>query len=546
MVTAVDLHVHSTKSDGSFTPSMLVDYALEKGLSAFALTDHDTVDGLDEAIQHAKGKNIEVIPGIEFSTEFEGKDLHIVGLYIDYKSTVFQKKIKEFVDSRIERNRKMCKRLTQAGLPMTYEDLLAEFPDAVITRSHYAQYMKNHGYIQSLSEAFERYIGDHSPCYVPREKVTPFEAIKLIRQVGGIPILAHPILYHMSRSHLDYVTGLLTDAGLLGIEAVYSTYTSGEERQIKELAQKYNLLISGGSDFHGDAKPGLDLGIGYGKLFVPSSHLDAIKARLPKVFFTDLDGTLLNDDGKVSPVMLEALDAFCHRGNYLVLASGRPLESILHVKEQAGLSQKGIFIIASNGAITYDCDNHSCLQKLTVPPALIAKVEAIASGFHLHLQGYEENCIVCTKEDEELHFYQNRIKLPAKTVSKLSEALPNGSTKLLAIHLTDQSVLEEFRKEVLAETDSELELIFSNNRYLEIYPKNAGKGNAINFVCNHLHIPLSRSFAAGDAPNDISMLQAAGTGIAMLNASKEVKASADRITKKSNDEDGLAEILNSI
>ncbi len=218
-----------------------------------------------------------MVPGIEFSTEYQGKDIHILGLYIDFHHKAFLKQLQEFVDSRDNRNRKMCQLLQEHGIPVTYETLLAQFPGAVITRAHYAKYMLNHGYIKSMKEAFERYIDDNGPCYVPREKVTPEQAVKLILAADGIPILAHPILYHMSDERLDTLTAALKEAGLIGIEAIYSTYNTAEERQIRRLASKYNLLVSGGSDFHGANKPGLDLGVGYGKLFVPYAVLNDLK-----------------------------------------------------------------------------------------------------------------------------------------------------------------------------------------------------------------------------------------------------------------------------
>lgn len=302
---AVDLHVHSNRSDGTFTPSGLVDYAMEKELAAFALTDHDTVDGLDEAISYAEKLRQErrsaqqeerlpdsgspgnaskpfppvpeVIPGIEFSTEYQGQDVHIVGLYIDHHNSSFAAQLQAFVDSREERNRKMCRLLTEGGIPVSYTSLMEEFPGAVLTRAHYAKYMLSHGYIKSIKEAFERYVGDHCPYYVPREKVTPAQAVSLILQAGGIPILAHPILYHMSDARLDTLVRELKSAGLMGLEAIYSTYETYEERQMRELAAKYGLLISGGSDFHGGNKPGLDLKTGYGKLFVPYEILENIK-----------------------------------------------------------------------------------------------------------------------------------------------------------------------------------------------------------------------------------------------------------------------------
>lgn len=273
----VDLHVHSNKSDGSFTPSELVNYAIEKGLRAFALTDHDTTEGLDEAIAAAKGKEIEVIPGIEFSTEYEGKDIHIVGLYIDYKSEVFSKQIQAFVDSRTLRNQKMCANLQSAGIDISYEKLLAAFPGAVITRAHYAKYLLDHGAVNSIPEAFDKYLGDHTRYFVPREKVTPMQAVQLILDAGGIPVLAHPTLYHMSDKRLELLLYRLKEAGLAAMECIYSTYTPSEERQMKKFADKYGLLPSGGSDFHGTTKPKLDLAAGYGNLAVPEEILTNLK-----------------------------------------------------------------------------------------------------------------------------------------------------------------------------------------------------------------------------------------------------------------------------
>ncbi len=273
----VDLHVHSNKSDGSFTPAGLVDYAVEKGLKAFALTDHDTTEGLDEALDAAKGTTVEVIPGIEFSTEYEGKDIHIVGLYIDHKCSAFRERIQAFVDSRIERNRKMCANLQGAGIDISYEKLLATFPGAVITRAHYAKYLLDQGAVKNMPEAFDKYVGDHTRYFVPREKVTPMQAVQLILKAGGIPVLAHPTLYHMSDKRLGLLLYRLKGAGLAAMECIYSTYSPSEERQMKKLAAQYGLLPSGGSDFHGDTKPKLDLGVGYGNLQVPVEILTNLK-----------------------------------------------------------------------------------------------------------------------------------------------------------------------------------------------------------------------------------------------------------------------------
>ena len=331
----VDLHVHSTCSDGTFTPEELVDYAIQKGLTAFALTDHDTVNGLDRAIRYAEelrqarvtspvisshndtddrlpvsfsrndaddrlpvsfSRNDavarlpvssvadadvprvpEIIPGIELSTEYQGKDIHMVGLFIDYRQPEFAHYLEDFIRSRENRNEKMCALLREHDIDITYEALLAEFPGAIITRAHFARYLLSHGYIQSMKEAFDRYVGDHCPCFVPREKVTPAQAVELILGAGGVPVLAHPILYHMSDDRLDTLVAELKKIGLVGIEAIYSTYNTAEERQIRGLASKYDLKISGGSDFHGANKPKIDLGTGWGKLYVPDEVLEILR-----------------------------------------------------------------------------------------------------------------------------------------------------------------------------------------------------------------------------------------------------------------------------
>lgn len=279
----IDLHTHTAKSDGSFSPAELVDYAIEKNLAAVAITDHDTIEGLDEAIAHGaalreKGiSDIEVVPGIEFSTKYEKQDVHIVGLYIAYDSPVFLEPLNSFVNSRTNRNIKMCENLQAADIDITYEKLQERFPDAVITRAHYASYLLEQGYVKSRQDAFARYLGDHTKYFVPREKVTPAQAVKLILKAGGVPILAHPPLYHMGQERLDALTASLKEDGLMGVEAFYSTYSNQDVRDMLHLAEKYDLLLSGGSDFHGANKPGLDLGCGYGKLYVPEDLLTDIK-----------------------------------------------------------------------------------------------------------------------------------------------------------------------------------------------------------------------------------------------------------------------------
>lgn len=552
----VDLHVHSDKSDGSFTPTELVNYALEKGLSAFALTDHDTTDGIDEALKAAEGKNIEVIPGIEFSSEYEGKDIHIVGLYIDYHSDFFKRRLTAFVNGRIIRNREMCRRLTDYGMPVTYEELIAEFPRRVITRSHYARYLLNHGYTKSLKEAFDRYIGDNCPCFVPRKKITPMRAVEIILKAGGVPILAHPVLYHMSNARLEKLVSTLKDMGLVGLEAVYSTYCAGEEREMRTLAAKYDLCISGGSDFHGRAKPGLDLATGYGKLFIPEEILTKIKEKhkmiqehpeqfkKTKILFTDLDGTLLDSNKQISAYTRQVLNDWTNAGHKLVLCSGRDINSVGNVKEYLNLTYSGMYLIGYNGGQIVECETGKTLYRISLTPSQILHIakEAKTQGIHLHT--YTDTHIVSPADDEELRFYRRVIKTPVLFSEDLSPIRESGACKCLAVELKDKDKIEAFRLSLLPWAEKEgITMIYSNPYYLEIFPSASGKGAAVRKLCELLSVNPALSVAAGDAENDISMIEAAGMGIAMANGSEDVKMAATTITEFDNNHDGLALVL---
>lgn len=277
--TFVDLHVHSTASDGTYTPAQLVTYALSKGLSAIALTDHDSIAGLSEAEQSASGTSLEVIRGIEFSTVYEGSDVHIVGLDIDHGNPDFRSSLDRFLRSRDLRNIRMVEKMQQDGISISLDLLQKRFGDTVLTRAHIARFLMESGYVTALSEAFDRYLSPGCPYYIEREKVSPLDAVSLIASTGGIPVLAHPILYHFSDEKLKGLIRSLKEAGLMGIEAIYSTYSADEEAYIRNLARDMDLCLSGGSDFHGNNKPGLDLGCGYGHLEIPHTLLDLLRER---------------------------------------------------------------------------------------------------------------------------------------------------------------------------------------------------------------------------------------------------------------------------
>ncbi|MDE6363901.1 MAG: Cof-type HAD-IIB family hydrolase [Lachnospiraceae bacterium] len=545
----VDLHVHSCRSDGTMTPRELVDYAIEKGLKAMALTDHDTVDGLDEILEYAKEKPVEIIPGIEYSTEYNHRDVHIVGLFIDYKAPVFLEYLTRFKQSRTDRNHKLCANLQSAGIDITYEALLEAYPDAVITRAHYAGYLLEQGYVKSRNEAFERYLGDHTPYFVHREKITPEEVIDVTLKAGGIPVLAHPTLYKLGREQLELLVRRLTEAGLMGMECYYSTYTPSEARQMEELAERYRLLPSGGSDFHGGAKPGLDLGVGYGRLCVPEGALTEMKKALhTKILFTDLDGTLLDSGKAISERTRNTITEMLTAGNHLVLASGRPYNSILDVLALLDLPQKElagrVYLAAYNGALLYDCANQAVVAQYTVPIPTAQAIFDMALRMGIHIQTYTDTHIVSCAEDEELRYYTQTIKSPYKVGTVLTQELLHAPYKLLAIALDDRSKLEAFRsafeESIYAD---EITCEFSCARYLEFYNRQSGKGNALRHLCSAVHVHIKNAVAAGDEENDISMLGAAAVGVCMANGTPMVTAMADYVTEPDNAHDGIVEII---
>lgn len=545
----VDLHTHSRCSDGTLTPRELVDYAVEKGLGAVALTDHDTVDGLDELMEYAKGKPIEVIPGIEYSTEYNSRDVHIVGLFIDHKAPVFQEYLTRFKQSRTDRNYKLCANLRGAGIDITYEALVEAFPGAVITRAHYAAYLLDKGYVKSRNEAFERYLGDNTPYFVHREKVTPEEVIEVTLKAGGIPILAHPTLYRLGREQLDVLVRRLKDAGLMGIECYYSTYTPSEEKQMRALAEEYNLLPSGGSDFHGANKPGLDLAVGYGKLSVPDRFLtDMKKALATRILFTDLDDTLLNAEKTISEKTRDKIIEMLSKGNHFVLASGRAVNSILDVLDvldiQRSDSAGKIYMAAYNGAVIYDCTDRTVIEQYDVPIPTAQAIFDMALHKGIHIQTYTDTHIISCAEDKEIAYYKKAIKTPYKVATDLSKVLVHAPFKLLAIDIDDRSRLEDLRREIEAsEFAKDITCAFSSSRYLEFYNKKAGKGNALRNLCSAVHVHIRNSVAAGDEENDITMLEAATVGVCMVNGSPIVKKHADYITENDNNHDGIVEII---
>ena len=272
----VDLHVHSTHSDGTYSVSELVAYAKEKGLKAIALTDHDTVSGVEEALAEGEKQGIIVIPGIEISCGNGSGEIHMLGLNIDHKSPVFNEFIIACKESREQRNRRMADKLCQIGMEVNYDELLVKYQSSTVTRAHFARYLHEAGYVKSKNEAFDRFLGDGKPAYLTRERITPKDAIDMINAAGGHPVLAHPLLYKMGKDRLESLFDYLKGMGLEGVEALYSLNTKSDDERLIKMAKNHGLFITGGSDFHGSNKPDIDLGVGKGNLRVPAEVLENI------------------------------------------------------------------------------------------------------------------------------------------------------------------------------------------------------------------------------------------------------------------------------
>ena len=244
----VDLHLHSTASDGRFSPADLIRKAAAEGLAFIALTDHDTVDGIAAALEAAREfSGLRLIPGIEISTDIPEGEVHILGYFIDHTNRNFQAALEKMRDSRWERARRMVTKLEKMGCPVDWERVREIAGGGTIGRPHIAQAMMERGYIEFFQEAFEKYIGRDGPAYVEREKVTPSGAVELIVQAGGLPVLAHPLTI----PEPEQLATKLQAVGLIGIETYYASYAAEDVQRLITIADRHNLVTTGGTDFHG-------------------------------------------------------------------------------------------------------------------------------------------------------------------------------------------------------------------------------------------------------------------------------------------------------
>lgn len=274
----IDLHVHTTASDGTVSGRGVVELARGIGLAAIAVTDHDTVSGYSEAAEEGRKLGVEVVPGIEISTKYGGP-IHILGYYIDTESKELRSLMDWVVQHRDERNRKLAELMAADGLPVSYDEMQRRF-GKVIGRPHFAKLLVELGMAESVQDAFDRYVEKGQKYYLPRNFLPIERSVESIVEAGGVPVLAHPFQYKRDDAGLREIIEHCMEHGLGGIECRYSGYDADKVAYLEALAEEYHLVKTGGSDFHGDNKPHIALGRGMeGKLDVPYEFLERLRDR---------------------------------------------------------------------------------------------------------------------------------------------------------------------------------------------------------------------------------------------------------------------------
>lgn len=273
----VDLHSHSTASDGTLAPAAVVRLAVDRGLSALALTDHDTVDGIAEASAEAKKLGLDFLPGIEISAEFPRPGtLHLLGYGVEANNESLKKLTTTLIAGRDNRNPKIVQKLNEMGVHVTMREWEDEAKGSVLGRPQLAAILHRKGYVSSIKQAFDKYIGQGSPAYFDKERLTSKKAIDMIRQSGGVAVLAHPIqLRYENDAQLERIVKDLLDVGLAGLEVIHSDHDAAHVKKYESLADRLGLLKTGGSDFHGSNKHNIDLGMANGRR-VPREWFDAL------------------------------------------------------------------------------------------------------------------------------------------------------------------------------------------------------------------------------------------------------------------------------
>lgn len=274
-----DLHNHSTFSDGTDTPTRLLELAQERGLAAIALTDHNTVTGLPEFLKAAEGKTVRAVAGTEFSTDYKGTELHILGLFLKPEHfDAITDLLEDYRRRKDQSNRDLVEKLNAAGYEIDYDEIKASTPKGQVNRALIAAELTRKGYTESIQAAFKQLLSPKRGYYTPPERLSPFEIIRFIKSMGAVAVLAHPFL-NLDEAELREFLTQAVPCGLDGMETQYSTYDEQTTVLAQEIAEEFGLLHSGGSDYHGGNKPHIQMGIGQGNLAVPYGRMTALEER---------------------------------------------------------------------------------------------------------------------------------------------------------------------------------------------------------------------------------------------------------------------------
>ncbi len=273
----IDLHIHTTASDGSFSPSEAVSLAGKAGLRAIAMTDHDTADGVEEACAAAKKRGIELVPGIELSVDYKGRGIHILGYFIDTENEHLCSLLDWVISERERRNELIARAMREDGIAVSVDALHKKHPDSVIGRPHFAAELVNAGLVKSVKEGFDRYLSPGGRYYRKREYIPMDMAFDALSKCGAKAVFAHPLQYRFGHGELLELTALLKEKGIVGMECIYSVYSPEESAYLKTLAADFDLCVTGGSDFHGAGKPHISIGSGCGDMKVDYELLEKLK-----------------------------------------------------------------------------------------------------------------------------------------------------------------------------------------------------------------------------------------------------------------------------
>ncbi len=274
---SIDLHIHTTASDGSLSPSEAVALAAKAGMKAIAITDHDTADGVAEAAAAAKEWGIELVPGIELSVDYKGRGIHILGYFIETGNKGLRALLDWVISERERRNAVIAEAMRADGIAVSLDELHEKYPESVIGRPHFAAELVSEGKVESVKEGFDKYLSPGGRYYRKREYIPMDMAFEAFRSCGAKAVFAHPLQYRFSHEELLELTALLKEKGIVGMECIYSVYSDEETRYLEAIAGDFDLCVTGGSDFHGAGKPHISIGTGCGDMKVDYELLEKLK-----------------------------------------------------------------------------------------------------------------------------------------------------------------------------------------------------------------------------------------------------------------------------